>query len=158
MNITNYQMHNVLKVYTNHLSKDRTHTNGQPKIRKPNSDMVRISAEGKRQNLIERVAADIVARITKEGIDTSTSSEADIATNKEKLAKQPSPQKKNAQFEYNVMQGSEKKSINRLSVENAGFLLRRIEELTGGSEPMKTDLPSSGSEKGQLDPAIEYDI
>ena len=155
MNSTNYQMHNVLKVYTNHLSKDRTHKTGQPKIRKPNSDMVRISAEGKRQNLIERVAADIVDRITKEGIDTSASSEANTTINREKVANQTWLQKKNAQFEYNVMQGSEKKSINRLSVENAGFLLRRIDELTGGTEPMNTELTPSSSEKGQLDPSFE---
>jgi hypothetical protein len=157
MHITNYQMHNVLKVYTNHLSKERTHKSGQPKIRKPNSDMVRISAEGKRQNLIERVAADIVARITREGINASSSSEADIKKGNTSHH-QPSLEKKNARFEYNVMHGSAKKESNSLSVENAGFLIRRIEELTGGSEPDEVASTSTGSDTEHLSLAIDYNI
>ena len=128
MHITNYQMHNVLKVYTNHLSKDRTDTSGRPTIRKPNSDRVRISAEGKRQNLIDRVAADIVARITKEGIGDNDDS------TKEPVSDYSAPPKRNTQFEYNVLQGDADKEMNKLSVENAGFLIRRIEELTGGTD------------------------
>ena len=156
MHITNYQMHNVLKVYTNHLSKERTHKSGQPKIRRPDSDMVRISAEGKRQNLIEKVASDIVARITKEGINASSSSEANDKA--ENSSHQTSLAKKNARFEYNVMHGSAEKESNSLSVENAGFLIRRIEELTGGSEPVGNDSTSTGSNKGHLSPAIDYNI
>ena len=37
-------------------------------------------------------------------------------------------------IEYNVMNGSTEKKTNTLSVENAGFLIRRIEESTGGPE------------------------
>ena len=134
MHITNYQMHNVLKVYTNHLSKDKTDTSGRPTLRKPNSDRVRISAEGKRQNLIDRVAADIVARITKEGIGD------DAAPAKETASNYSKPPNRNTQFEYNVMQGGSGKETNKLSVENAGFLIRRIEELAGGPDSGHTDM------------------
>ena len=156
MHITNYQMHNVLKVYTNHLSKERTHKSGQPKIRKPNSDMVRISDEGKRQNLIERVAADIVTRITKEGINASSSTKAN--NRKDNASDQITLEKNNAQFEYNVMNASAEKESNRLSVENAGFLIRRIEELTGGSELVENTSTSTGSGKGHLSSVIDYNI
>ena len=156
MHITNYQMHNVLKVYTNHLSKERTHKSGQPKIRKPNSDMVRISDEGKRQNLIEKVAADIVARITKEGINASSSTKAN--NKKDNVSHHTSLEKNNARFEYNVMNGSAEKESNSLSVENAGFLIRRIEEMTGGSEPVGNASKSTGSDKGHLSPVIDYNI
>ena len=156
MHITNYQMHNVLKVYTNHLSKERTHKSGQPKIRKPNSDMVRISDEGKRQNLIERVAADIVTRITKEGINSSSSAKAINKT--DNTSHQTSLEKNSARFEYNVMNESAEKESNSLSVENAGFLIRRIEELTGGSETVENAKTSTVSEMGYLNPVIDYNI
>lgn len=155
MHITNYQMHNVLKVYTNHLSKDRSQTSGQPTIRKPNSDKVRISDEGKRQNLIDRVAADIVARITKEGLDSSASADSNTAIKKDILGKHSSFQNKRAQFEYNVMHGNAKKEINRLSMGNAGFLIRRIEELTGGPDADETKLTSSPFENGHPDSASD---
>ena len=141
MHITNYQMHNVLKVYTNHLSRDKTDKSGRPTIRKPNSDKVRISAEGKRQNLIDRVAADIVARITKEGIGGST------APAKETINRYSTSQNKNAQFEYNVMQGGAEKETNKLSVENAGFVIRRIEELTGGQDGGDTEVTLNPSDR-----------
>ena len=140
MHITNYQMHNVLKVYTNHLSKDRSDKSGRPTIRKPNSDRVQISAEGKRQNIIDRVAADIVARITKEGIGGSS------APAKETINKYSTSQNRNAQFEYNVMQGGAEKETNRLSMENAGFVIRRIEELTGGPDADETEVTLNPSE------------
>jgi hypothetical protein len=135
MQITNYQMHNVLKVYTNQLSKGITGKSGRPTIRKPNSDLVRISAEGKRQNLINRVAADIVARITKEGIGGSASRNAHAVIQNEAINHKKSSQNRNDQFEYNVMNESAEKKTNKLSVENAAFLIRRIEELSGGPEP-----------------------
>ena len=141
MHISNYQMHNVLKVYTNHLSKDRTEKADRPTIRKPNSDRVQISAEGKRQNLIDRVAADIVARITKEGIGGRA------ASANQTISKHSTLQNKNTQFEYNVMQGGAEKETNRLSVENASFVIRRIEELTGGPDAGATDVNLNPSER-----------
>ena len=153
MQITNYQMHNVLKVYTNHLSRERTDKSDRPTIRKPNSDRVRISAEGKRQHLIDRVAADIVARITKEGIDGSDSRDSHAVIQKETINDDSSLQNRNSQFEYNVMNGSAEKETNTLSVENAGFLIRRIEELTGGSDEGETDMISTQPAGGGPEPA-----
>lgn len=155
MHITNYQMHNVLKVYTNHLSKVRSHKSDHPTIRKPNSDMVRISAEGKRQNIIDKVAADIVARITKEGIDSSASPNTTTAIKRDNSGKHSSFQNKNAQFEYNVMRGNAEKEINRLSVGNAGFLIRRIEELTTGPDSDGAELTSISFDDDRVNSASE---
>ncbi len=140
MHITNYQMHNVLKVYTNHLSRDRFEKSGRPMIRKPNSDMVRISSGGKRQNLIDRVAADIVSRITQEGIGKSERQDAQPESlAEEPIGGHPVSQNRTARFEYNVLNGRAEKETNTLSVEDAGFLIQRIDELTGGTEGRETE-------------------
>lgn len=135
MHITNYQMHNVLKIYTNHLSRDRSKKSDRPMIRKPHSEMVQISSEGKRQDLIDRVAADIVSRVTQEGIGNGGGLDAQPESLvEEPIGGHPSSQNRTARFEYNVLNGRAEKETNTLSVEDAGFLIQRIDELTGGTE------------------------
>jgi len=129
MYITNYQMHNVLKVYTNQLSKCRAPAPDNLAVRKPVSDAIDISIESKRQNLIERIASDIVARIRNGG--SKDNSETRITENLKEESKGPSraPNSRNAKFIYNVIQGEAEKKTNTLSVEDADFLARRFEEM-----------------------------
>ena len=129
MYITNYQMHNVLKVYTSQLSKCRAPVPDSRPVRKPTSDAIDISTEGRRQNLIERIASDIVARIRNGG--SRDNSETRITENLKEESKGPSraPNSRNAKFIYNVIRGKAEKKTNTLSVEDADFLARRFEEL-----------------------------
>ena len=130
MYITNYQMHNVLKVYTNQLSKCRAPVPDRLAVHKPMSNAVDISTEGKRQNLIERIASDIVARIRNGG--SKDNSETRITENLKEESKGPSRapnSRSNAKFIYNVIRGEAEKKTNTLSVEDADFLARRFEEL-----------------------------
>ena len=129
MYITNYQMHNVLKVYTNQLSKDRLPVPDNRAVRRPVSDATDISIDGKRQNLIERIASEIVARIRSGG--NKGTGETRGAENLKKESKGPNraPARRNATFIYNVIQGEAEKKTNTLSVEDADFLARRFEEL-----------------------------
>jgi hypothetical protein len=129
MYITNYQMHNVLKVYTSQLSKCRAPVPDSLAVRKPTSDAIDRSTEGRRQNLIERIASDIVARIRNGG--SRDNSETRITENLKEESKGPSraPNSRNAKFIYNVIRGEAEKKTNTLSVEDADFLARRFEEL-----------------------------
>jgi hypothetical protein len=129
MYITNYQMHNVLKVYTSQLSKCRAPVPDRLAVRKPTSDAIDISAEGRRQNLIERIASDIVARIRNGG--GSENSETRITENLKEESRGPSraPHSRNAKFIYNVIRGEGEKKTTTLSVEDADFLARRFEKL-----------------------------
>ena len=129
MYITNYQMHNVLKVYTNQLSKDRLPVPDNRAVRRPVSDATDISIDGKRQNLIERIASDIVARIRNGG--NKGNGETRVTENLKEKSKGPSraPDSRNTKFIYNVIRGEAEKKTNTLSVEDADFLARRFEEL-----------------------------
>jgi len=129
MYITNYQMHNVLKVYTNQLSRYRAPVPDNRAVRKPVSHAVAISIEGKRQNLIERIASDIVARI-RSGSNKGNE-DTRVTGNLKEESKGPSraPNSRNAKFIYNVIRGEAEKKTNTLSVEDADFLARRFEEL-----------------------------
>jgi hypothetical protein len=122
-------MNNVLKVYTSQLSKCRAPVPDSLAVRKPTSDAIDISTEGRRQNLIERIASDIVARIRNGG--SRNNRETRITENLNAESKSPSkaPKSRNAQFIYNVIRGEAEKKTNTLSVEDADSLARRFEEL-----------------------------
>jgi hypothetical protein len=122
-------MHNVLKVFTNQLSKCRAPVPDRLAVRKPTPDAIDVSTEGRRQNLIERIASDIVARIRNVG--GRASSETRITENLKKESKGPDsvPNSRNAKFIYNVIRGEAEKKTNTLSVEDADFLAKRFEEL-----------------------------
>ena len=129
MYITNYQMHNVLKVYTNQLTKHRAPVPDSRAVRKPVANDIDISIEGKRQNLTERIASEIVARIRNGG--NNGNGETRVTENLKDESKGPGRASKshNAKFIYNVIRGEAEKKTNALSVEDADFLARRFEEL-----------------------------
>jgi hypothetical protein len=122
-------MNNVLKVYTSQLSKCGAPVPDSLAVRKPTSDAIDISTEGRRQNLIERIASDIVARIRNGG--SRNNRETRITENLNAESKGPSraPKSRNAQFIYNVIRGEAEKKTNTLSVEDADSLAKRFEEL-----------------------------
>ena len=67
MQIPSHQVHNVLKVYSKHLRQARAIERREALSQQPGEDKISLSAGGKRQTIIEKVAADIVERITQSG-------------------------------------------------------------------------------------------
>jgi hypothetical protein len=65
MQIPAYQIHNVLKAYSKQVSQNKlnakAHSSGMSNTP---VDKISISAEGKKQGIIDKVAADIVQKIT----------------------------------------------------------------------------------------------
>jgi thymidine kinase len=122
-------MHNVLKVYTNQLRKCRAPAPDSLAVRKPVSDAIDISIEGKRQNLIERIASDIVARIRNGGSKDDSETRRTENLKEESKGASGARNSRNAKFIYNVIRGEAEKKTNTLSVEDAEFLARRFEEL-----------------------------
>jgi hypothetical protein len=71
MHIHSYQIHNVLNFYRNQLSRGlggHGHDNqGQTPAA---ADRIKISMEGQRQSLVDKISAEIVERITRSGPET----------------------------------------------------------------------------------------
>ncbi|MFZ0613746.1 MAG: hypothetical protein WAM73_16025 [Desulfobacterales bacterium] len=112
MHVTNYQMENVLKVYTSQLSRPRAPVSG--------GVGAAMSARGKRQNLIERIATDIIARIRNGGHRQGREPAAARAL-KQESGNPAAPEIRPAQFVYNVIRGQAAKKTNVLAVEDADF-------------------------------------
>ncbi|MCP4023528.1 MAG: hypothetical protein GY729_16905 [Desulfobacteraceae bacterium] len=129
MQIPSYQIQNVLKVYSRQLSQGKILSKNKFGIaNKPSADNVTISSEGKRQAIIEKVAANIVERITSEG--PKEKSEENIASQIEKeFGKKINFTQGKHQFTYTAIDENNKKETHTLSVEDSKFILKRMTEL-----------------------------
>ena len=87
-----------------------------------------LSSEGKRQAIIDKVAANIVDRIITEG--PKEQNEEKITTQIEKeLGKKINFTKDRNQFTYTVIDENNQKSTRTLSVEDSKFIVKRMTEL-----------------------------
>ncbi len=130
MQIPSYQIQNVLKVYSRQLSQGKilSRSNKFGTDIKASADSVTISSEGKRQAIIDKVAANIVDRIITEGPKEKT--EEKITTQiEEELGKKINFAKDKNQFTYTVIDEDNQKITHTLSVEDSKFIVRRMTEL-----------------------------
>jgi hypothetical protein len=129
MYISNYQMHNVLKIYTRQLKRGPISERQKATGGRSLTDNIRISSQAKRQNVINQVATNIVERITSNGPQTEFDREIVDRLKDETDGKNIFNQRKNAEFVYNVINGDRQKTTNRLSVKDSNFLVKRLEQL-----------------------------
>ncbi len=117
-----YQIHSVLKTYTNKLIRQKTED--------PVRDRTRIPVEGKRRAVIEKVAEDIINKITQIGLQRKNFCE--IKT-RQKYDSENQPEADN-QFVYNSIDTDNQKRTCKFSVKNSSELIKYLNE----SQPVKS--------------------
>jgi hypothetical protein len=129
MQIPSYQIQNVLKVYSRQLSQGKIMSRNKFGDAGTNSaDSVTLSSEGKRQAIIDKVAANIVDRIITEGPKEKTEEKITSQIEQE-LGKKINFTKDRNQFTYTVIDENNQKSTRTLSVEDSKFIVERMTEL-----------------------------
>jgi hypothetical protein len=114
MQITNYQMQNVLKVYSRQLSKNTLSKNPNHPGKKQQADKISISIEGKLKAIYNNVTADIVNRITR-GDQGDNPEKTELETAKQFQHKIEEENNNKTGFLYNTLDNS-KKMTNSLSI------------------------------------------
>ncbi len=130
MHIPSYQIQNVLKVYSKQLSQQKFLAKSKTLQQNTTSaDSVTISSKGKRQAIIEKVATNIIDRITMEGPREQV--EANITSQiEQELGKKINfTDKKENLFTYTYIDENDKKVTKSLSVEDSDFVMKRMTEL-----------------------------
>lgn len=130
MQIPSYQIQNVLKVYSKQLSQGRMLARNKGVADNVNTgDNVKISAEGKRAAIVEKVAAGIVDKITtagpREGLEQGITEQIE----KEMGKKIDFKKKKGDTFSYTSINDKNEKNIKTLSVEDSSFIIKRMTQL-----------------------------
>ncbi len=115
MQITNYQMQKVLKVYSRQLGKNSFSKKNNVAAEKHQTDKISISIEGKLKAIYNNVATNIVDRITRsDGGDQPEIANREITKQFEHKMESENNNKKDLFF-YNTIDNSQKKT-NSLSI------------------------------------------
>ena len=129
MFVSSYQIHNVLSVYSKQLSQDRGVQKQKAGNKKPLSDQINLSSEGKRRATIEKVAKDIISKISDYGSNNEIKASM-LDRPRDNLKNHfESDTKKETTFVFNVIDDLNKKIKTALSVKDKSFLMNRLEQL-----------------------------
>ena len=93
-------------------------------------DKITLSSEGRRQEIIDRVASGIVDRIARQG-PTNPEEKAIVDRLEEEIGQQLSfGTESTGEFVFNIIDRENNKTKGKLSIEDTGFVLKKLEELT----------------------------
>ena len=133
MQISSYQMHNVLNVYSKQLSQNRTGAKTKLTFNKPLEDQINLSPEGKRKATMEKVAKDIVDKIGRLGTNQrKDQSKIELSLNGQ-LKEIETQKSVDSKFVFNIIDEVNRKKKTTLSVEDTKFLMKRLEQLAKGA-------------------------
>ncbi|MGD9225204.1 MAG: hypothetical protein PVF26_01810 [Desulfobacterales bacterium] len=129
MLVSSYQIHNVLSAYSKQLSQDKGVQTPKTRDKKPLADEINLSAEGKRRATIDKVAKDILNKISHYGSNSEIKA-SQLDRPRENLKNHfGSDSKKETTFVFNVIDDLNKKTKTALSVNHKSFLMKRLEQL-----------------------------
>lgn len=127
MEIPTYQIHKVMRVYTKQLTQSKLLERSSGS--KASVDQISISTEGKRQAIVDQVAADIVERITSFGPRDEFDQEIVNKLEDEIGRKVDFNKTKKPEFVYNTIDEANGKKTSTISVDDSRFLINRLEDL-----------------------------
>lgn len=129
MEIPTYQIHKVMRVYTKQLTESKLLERSKVLGGKSSMDQINISTQGKRQAIIDQVAADIVDRITTFGPRDEIDQEIVDKLESEIGQKVDFNKAKKSDFVYNTFDEENGKTTSTISVDDSRFLINRLEDL-----------------------------
>lgn len=129
MEIPTYQIHKVMRVYTKQLTQSKLLERNKSSVSKASVDQITISTEGKRQAIIDQVAADIVERITNFGPRDEFDQEIVDKLENEIGRKVDFKKAQKSEFVFNTIDGEKGKTTSSIPVEDSQFLINRLEDL-----------------------------
>lgn len=129
MLVSSYQIHNVLNAYSKQLSQDRSTQRQTAGSKKQLSDQIQLSSEGKRRATIEKVAMDILSKISGYGANGQIKDNEKFTSAGNEHKAIESDNKKEAAFVFNVIDDLNQKTTTALSVKDTNFLISRVEQL-----------------------------
>lgn len=129
MNITTYQIHNVLRAYGKQLSRSKRlqHKKGDALLRR--TDRISLSVQARRQAIIDRVTSDIINRIINDGPHYEMEQEA-FGQLEDEYGGSLSVNNEDSELVFKVIDKEKGEVTKTLSIEDSNFLKDRLKEIT----------------------------
>ena len=128
MFVSSYQIHNVLNTYSKQLSQDRSTQKQVTGNKRQLSDKIHLSTEGKRRATIEKVAKDILTKISDYGANGQVEGDEQMPGGGSEQKAIESDSKKETAFVFNVIDDLNQKTTTALSVKDTNFLINKVEQ------------------------------
>ena len=129
MNVPNYQMYNVLKVYSRQLKQNMAGKRGLKVPQNLPVDRTQLAPEEKRQATIKKVSKNILDKIAHYGrlkvYHQRISGHARAPSNEATSLHKPD----NRMFVFNEINTINQKSKNSLSVHDSSFFIKKFDQL-----------------------------
>ena len=135
MHIQSYQIHNVLSVYRRQLSQAKPSQNQQSDNPTAKTDTVTISKEGNNQAIMEKVADNVLKKIT--NVDPESAFGQEMARQVRSNGHRASLAEKENAFVFNTIVGQNQKETRSIAVDNSQVLLNRLNELAQAAVTVK---------------------
>jgi len=129
MNITTYQIHNVLRAYGKQLSQSKRlqHKKGDALLRR--TDRISLSVQTRRKAIIDRVTSDIINRIINDGPHYEMEQEA-FGQLEDEYGDSLSVNNEDSELIFKVIDKEKGEVTKTLSIKDSNFLKDRLEEIT----------------------------
>ncbi|GAB6905252.1 conserved hypothetical protein [Desulfosarcina cetonica] len=124
MHIQSYQIHNVLNVYRRQLSRNSIIQTG-----KSENDSVTISIEGKKQSIMNKVAASVIEKITQIPSPQNGSAEDTPETPTHPLKTVDGNTLQLHAFTFNTIVENNHKETRSIAIDDSQVLMNRLNEL-----------------------------
>jgi hypothetical protein len=134
MYVPSYQMHKVLALYAKRLERSAEISRESTAGRLQPSEDIMLAAEGKRRTVIDRVAATIVERIIAGGLPNRDDNRIVGACSADMAEASPERSVWTSEFCFNRIDAGDQKRTERMTVGDGGFVLRRLEQMTGETQ------------------------
>ena len=130
MYITDYHVHNVLRAYGKQLTLSKRGARKAMITGNKPTDSITISAEARRQAVIDKVAADIVERVVRSGPRDILEKEAFKELESEYGNNLVPEEDNSAELVFKVVDKEKGEEIRKLSIEDSEIIKNRLQEIT----------------------------
>ena len=127
MHIQSYQIHNVLNVYRRQLSQGNINPVSDNVGDGTKADSVTISSKGNNQSVMEKVAANVLKKIT--NIDPASGFGQEMLKQTQQIDKNVNSVGKENEFVFNTIAENNQKETRSIAVDNSQVLMSRLDEL-----------------------------
>lgn len=139
MQVSSYQMHNVLECFSRKLSRMRKNENPADGLPKKIADEQTLSSDSNRQATMEKISRQVLDKVT-DVVALSLSQEKsppESPENEGDAAAAPKPAE--TEFTFNVIDAINRKRTSRLAMGDPATLIRRLGPMAEKASASKTE-------------------
>ena len=139
MQVTSYQMHNVLDCFCKKLSQPRKQEKSEGPLTPKMTGEMALTLEGSRKATMDKISEQVLLKINEAGGLAQPPAQASEAPFRGNGAADDAGEHAETGFTFNVIDAIDQKRTATLAVGNTTALIKRLDQLAQAQRPTKTE-------------------